>query len=105
MKDKTLFEDFVDNLVQNNYPRQYFQTEYDKLRTARTIATRKLADARANADRDKIAVYREKLVMIRKKEIALSKKAAEMRRTRNNNRPATEKTKQLRQAARSRTGG
>jgi hypothetical protein len=94
MKDRTLWEDFVDTEILNNHPRQYFKQQREKLALGRRLAKQQLALARQERDIDKIRVYREKLQMIREKEIKLAIKARELRRQNNNQKPATEKSKQ-----------
>jgi len=93
MKDSLLFEDFVDTEILNNHPRLYFKQQHEKIRVGRKLAKQQLQLARQERDVDKVRVYREKLAMIREKEVKLVVKARELRRQKNNQKPATEKSK------------
>lgn len=86
---KTLFEDFMDTLLQTNLPRQFFRTEVGKISATRKVLNNKLAEARRSADNDKIRKVQEQLVALRDKEIKLTQKARELRNSKNSNRPRT----------------
>lgn len=88
-EDKTLFEDFMDTILQTNLPRQHFRSEAEKIANTRKVLNTKMAEARRMADNDKILKIREQLVALKDREAKLAKKARELRQSKNNNRPRT----------------